>query len=356
MERDKIKYLDVDKLVTLARRYYATCNSNANRFGCPPADEINRVVSLREVPGQALREHLFKCSECFSEYRQALAQSQGPEPEKEAWRGSLVSVVAARLDKVAPQKIGLIMIVWIRRVNSGMDGLIPIGAWKLLALMVALILFSPFVIKFVRRPTPEASKATAPSSSPPETAAGVRGGEGGVEVPNQGQAATSIPSSNNEMAMIGSSKSLSVPARGAETIDVDLDNYQVFRQPSEANLSKYPLTRGATTISGEPSEERAAGPASGLDESTSGEKVISLPATRANLVLRLPETGVPGEYNVSLINEFGYPLLSASAFSPDGSKLRVTMDLRRISIKKCRLRLLRNGDAPAFYNVTISGS
>src|SRR5262249_46305839 len=157
--------------------------SNTNRFGCPPSGEIDRVVGLREVPGQALREHLFKCSECFDEYRHALAQCQGPEREKDAWRNSLVSVVASRLDKVALRKIGLRMIVWIRRVNSGMDGLIPIGAWKLLAAMVVLILLSPFVIKFVRRPTLEASKATAPSSSPPETAAGVRAGEGGVAVP-----------------------------------------------------------------------------------------------------------------------------------------------------------------------------
>src|SRR5262249_20717368 len=89
------------------------------------------------------------------------------------------------------------------------------------------------------------------------------------------------------------------------------------------------------------------------DEAPPGEKVISLPATRASLVLRLPETGVPGKYTVSLINAFGQTLLSDSAFSPDGVKLQVTLDLRRVYQKSCRLRLWRNGDAPAYYDVVI---
>jgi hypothetical protein len=358
---NKIKYLDAEELATLARRYYASRNPNPRRLGCPSSGEINEVVRQRQAPNHTLREHLFKCSECFNEYHQALAQCRRPEPEKSAWSDRLVSVVASKLDKVVPMKIGLIMIVWIRRVVSGMDRLAPVGAWKLMAAMVVLILLSPFVILIVRKPTPEARKAPALSSGSSEIRAEVRASDGGVAVPNQGGAAAtaSIPSSpGNDLAMVGALKSVSIPAREAETIDVDLDNYQVFRQPSRASVtdvSKYPLSRGGAKPPGEPAEELAAEPAGGPDGSPSGEKVISLPAKQASLVLRLPETGVPGKYNVSLINAFGHPLLSTSAFSPDGSKLRVTLDLRRISVKKCRLRLRRNGEAPAFYNVIISG-
>jgi hypothetical protein len=360
-ERNKIKRLDAEDLATLARRYYAARNPNPRRLGCPSFGEINEVVRQRQAPNQALREHLFKCSECFNEYHQALARCRRPEPKKSAWSERLVSVVASKLDKVAPMKIGLIMIVWIRRLTPRMDRLMPVGAWKLMAAMVVLILLSPFAIVIVRRPTPEVNKAPALSSSPSETRAEVRAGDGGVAVPNQGGAAAtaSIPNSpDNGLAMVGALKSLSIPARGAETIDVDLDNYRVFRQPSRASVtdvSKYPFTRGGSKPPGEPAGELAAEPAGGPDGSPSGEKVISLPAKQASLVLRLPETGVPGKYNVSLINAFGHPLLSTSAFSPDGSKLRVTLDLRRISVKRCRLRLLRNGEAPAFYNVIISG-
>jgi hypothetical protein len=89
------------------------------------------------------------------------------------------------------------------------------------------------------------------------------------------------------------------------------------------------------------------------DGEAPGERIISLPATRANLVLRLPETGVSGKYDVSLIDAYGRPLLSNSASSSDGVKIRMTLDLRRIPRKKYRLRLSRYGEAPAFYDVII---
>jgi len=120
-------------------------------------------------------------------------------------------------------------------------------------------------------------------------------------------------------------RSSSIPARGAETIDVDLDNYQVFRQSLRGRLTDV-------------SEDRLDREGAKLQESRPKSLMERCPGkghllTRhtASLVLRLPETGVPGKYNVSLINAFGQPLLSTSAFSPDGSKLRVALDLRRIS-------------------------
>jgi len=58
---------DIDEIVALARQYYASGFPNPQRRGCPPPGEIVRVVSRRRAPGQALREHLFECSECFGE-------------------------------------------------------------------------------------------------------------------------------------------------------------------------------------------------------------------------------------------------------------------------------------------------
>jgi len=72
---NEVKDLDAEDLVTLARRYYATCFPNPQRLGCQPLCEIMKVASRRRAPDQVLREHLFKCSECFSEYLQALAQA-----------------------------------------------------------------------------------------------------------------------------------------------------------------------------------------------------------------------------------------------------------------------------------------
>jgi hypothetical protein len=131
---------------------------------------------------------------------------------------------------------------------------------------------------------------------------------------------------------------------GAETIDVDLDNYRVFRRS---------LRDGLTAANEKPSGIEGANRTGEPDREPHGEKIISLPATRANLILRLPETGVSGKYDVSLIDAYGRPLLSNSASSSDGVKLQMTLDLRRIPRKKYRLRLSRYGEAPAFYDVII---
>jgi hypothetical protein len=312
IEGNNIRDLNAEELASLARRYYAARFPNPRRLGCPPPGEIVKVVRSRQAPDEALREHLFECSECFGEYRQALAQSR-PAPEEAAWRKRLVTILASRRSAMALAPLILIL--------SSLP-LICIG------------------ISILRKSAPEAGQTA--SSTPSDARAG---GPGEATSNLAAVAIATIPKqTGNDRAIAGSWKLLGISAPVAETIDVDLDNYQVFRRSQMERLtlaSKESSERGGAKLSGE------------SDEAPPGEKVISLPATRASLVLRLPETGVPGKYNVSLINAFGQPLLSNSAFSPDGVKLKVTLDLHRVSPKKYRLRLWRNGEAPAFYDVII---
>jgi hypothetical protein len=323
---NKIKYLGVEELASLARRYYAARFPNPQRFGCPSPGEIIRVVEQRKAPDQDLRDHLFKCSECFGEYRQALARR--PAPDKGAWWERLVPI----RDRVA-----------------------SVGALKLLASAVLIFSLSLFLINRLiwRKHAPEAGSETASRSGTSEAPTGVGGGA----APNQTAeiATAAIPKSAAAgLAMVGAWRSSSIRAPGAEIIDVDLDNYQVFRQSPRVRLANVNEDTSGSQAP-KPPAFAAASPSEESDGGPTGEKVISLPATLASLVLHLPETGVPGKYNVSLINAFGHSLFSTSAFSPDGSKLRVSLDLRRIFPKKCRLRLSRNGEAPAFYDVNIGG-
>jgi hypothetical protein len=99
-EENEIMDLDAEELVSLARRCYATNFPNPHRIGCPPPGEIIKLVSERQAPDQALLEHLFECSECFSEYRQALAQCQ-PAPNEAAWRKHLLSIGGLKLSATA---------------------------------------------------------------------------------------------------------------------------------------------------------------------------------------------------------------------------------------------------------------
>jgi hypothetical protein len=311
-EGNNIRGLDAKELASLARRYYASRFPNPQRLGCPPPSEIIKVVMSRQAPDEALREHLFECSECFGEYRQALAQNR-PAPDEAAWRKRLVLIFASK------------------RTATGLAPVILILSSLSLIFIGILIL---------RNIAPEAGQIA--SSTPSDARAG---GTGESTANPAADAIATIPKPiDNGRTIAGSWKLSGIPAPGAETIDVDLDNYQVFRRSQmerRTSASEEPFGRGVAKSSGEP------------DEAPRGEKVISLPATRASLVLRLPETGVPGKYTVSLINAFGQPLLSNSAFSPDGAKLKVTLDLRRVSPKRYRLRLWRDGEAPAFYDVII---
>jgi len=308
---NKIRDLDAEDLVSLARRYYASRFPNPLRLDCPPSDEIIKVVRQRQAPDHALMEHLFECSECFGEYRQELAQCR-LAPVEVSDRKRSVWILILKISAPATAVLILASLFIFNRLN-----------W--------------------RKPAPETGKEQATRSITSEA----RTGDGGVAAPNEtaAGAVAAIPKAPvNALAVVGAWRSSSIRAPGAETIEVDLDNYQAFRQSpreGETDVNEEPSVREGPNSPGEP------------DGAQSGEKVISLPATRSSLVLRLPETGVPGKYNVSLINAFGQPLLSTSAFSPDGSKLDVALDLRRISTKKCRLRLLRKGEAPAFYDVII---
>lgn len=324
-EGNKISYLDAEELASLARRYYGSRFPNPQRLGCPPPGEIIKVVRQRQIPDQALRDHLFECSECFGEYRQSLAQCRRPAPDEKAWRQRLASI---------------------------MGGVSLAGALKISSAAVSAALILSSLILIWHRATPEAGKAVASDSTPSEPRAGdVAQGAAGAATNQAVPGGVGIPNSGGGMLAMAVA---GIPATGAEAsdrperIDIDLDNFHVFRQslreaPSGASGDR--LDRGK--LRGKSASEQYR-PRLG-----EGEKIITLPATRARMVLRLPETAAPGTYNVSLINAFGKPLLSTSAVSQDGLELRVALDLRRISSKKCRLRIARNGEAPAFYDVII---
>jgi hypothetical protein len=311
-EGNKIKSLDAEELASLARRYYSARFPNPQRLGCPPTGEILKVVRQRQIPDQAMREHLFECSECFGEYRQSLEQHRPPAPDENSWG-----------DRLA----------WIRNQMR------LVGTWKLSAAAASVVLIlSSLIILIWPKPAPEAAKEAGAISSSPDAQAQARTGGGSTngagsasnQIADGGIAGIQKPQ-GDALAMVGALRPANNYARGLKTIDVDLDNYHAFRQS--------PRERG-TDVS--------------KDQPYRGGQVVSLPATHAMVVLRLPESGAPGRYQISLIDPFGKSLLSTSASSPDGAILRVPLNLRRMSNKKCRLRLSRDGEAPAFYDVIIN--
>ncbi|HEY8461038.1 MAG TPA: hypothetical protein VIM99_11690 [Blastocatellia bacterium] len=217
----------------------------------------------------------------------------------------------------------------------------------------AALILAALAVGIWPKPEPEAAKETAQGSNLQEA----RAVDGAEPAPSQTDAvqtdavqtdavriAEERKPPDNDLAVVGRSRS----SPGPRIIDVDLDDYRNSRQPSNEKPAN---------VSEDQSGREGARPHEGRVVETygppSGENIISLPSRRASLILRLPETGARGKYNVSFIDAYGKTLWSTSAYSHDGSKLRVPFNLRRISSRKCRLRLARNGEAPAYYNVII---
>src|SRR5262252_3000080 len=65
-------YLDnPDELILVAQEHFAMAYSNERRAGCP-APGVIMAARADLPPGDELREHLFRCSECFNGYSAAL--------------------------------------------------------------------------------------------------------------------------------------------------------------------------------------------------------------------------------------------------------------------------------------------
>ncbi len=320
-EKKKINDLDADDLASLARRYYTTRFPNPQRLGCPPAGEIVKVVSQRQVPDQALREHLFQCSECFGEYRQALA-----------------GIAPAVAD-----------VSWRKRPGSIFTSIFTLKRLSLAGMMALLILSSLLAGLIWRKRMSETGSGSVARSTTPnvQPAAAEPAPDQTIE--------SSVAEVTKPLVESGAASGARRRSRGrwpgAETFEIDLDNYVVFRRPPKGKGIAAGEERSLEIDSETPGERPE-----GRNDAAPGDKIISLPSTRATLILRLPETGVPGRYEVSLIDAFGRPLLTDYASSPDGVELRVTLDLSRVSPKKYRLRLSRDGEAPAFYDVIVDAS
>jgi hypothetical protein len=74
---------DPEQLILVAQRHFATRFPNERRAGCP-APGVILAARADHPPGDELRAHLFKCSECFNEYNAAMRDHYGRTASNEA--------------------------------------------------------------------------------------------------------------------------------------------------------------------------------------------------------------------------------------------------------------------------------
>ncbi|HZF37553.1 MAG TPA: hypothetical protein VE715_01910 [Blastocatellia bacterium] len=103
---------DSEKLILIARKHFATRFPNEQRAGCP-APGVIRAARADQPPGDELRDHLFRCSECFNEYSAATRdyyQQTGGDTAAGNWRTKLLNALSKwRLPLLASAAASLLL-------------------------------------------------------------------------------------------------------------------------------------------------------------------------------------------------------------------------------------------------------
>ena len=86
-----------DDLIEYAREYYSSDFPNPERAGCPDTGVISELAESGTLPGEDIRSHLFRCSECFNYYSEAqlkLRRLSNAQPA--TWWGAVFSQALGR--------------------------------------------------------------------------------------------------------------------------------------------------------------------------------------------------------------------------------------------------------------------
>jgi len=87
---------DPERLILVSQRHFATGFPNDRRVGCP-APGVILAARADHPPGDELRAHLFRCSECFREYSAAIRdyyQQTGSATATGNWRTKLMRALS----------------------------------------------------------------------------------------------------------------------------------------------------------------------------------------------------------------------------------------------------------------------
>lgn len=296
-----------EQIIEYARGYHASDFPNPNRKACPPEDVLIQTIESGNLPDENLRLHLLNCSPCFQDFRAIRS-------EKSAY---LSAPTKTRLDKEKR--------AW---TNVFRQPLIAFTALVLLAVSLASALF------FALRGQPQ-SEYTARTPARSDT-------QPNIESKNQ---------SENKAV-----ETLDEFNRSFQLPETKTKSEKFTKQKSEINKAK-------TSPKTNPSREYLAKNFVNLDLTkaavtrSSGKQEIIFPlkADSVNLNVKLPVNSPAGVYKISLLDEFGKPVIESQIKQANGKNLQVKFDLRNKS-GRARLCIAPKGEVPDCLAVKIGNA
>jgi hypothetical protein len=261
-----------------------------------------------------MRAHLFRCSECFREYRTAILSRDKEEPPQVA-----LSPPHGRA-------------ALLRRL--------PVPAYAGALALLAVLLGGSLYLR--ERRQQENAPAIVNNPHGRETATAKNEAQNALGTEPSAAAVSPHPA-----------PSVEARATAAPSPAIGADGEKPQRRQEEAQVpeqDRRDLVSAVNTISVDLEDYPALRAA---DDDAAARGPIRLAPARTRLNLRLPEGSVAGSYLVGVVNSSDELLATARAASRKGTNLSVTLNLRKLSPGKYRLRVTRDGETPGFYPVVI---
>jgi hypothetical protein len=289
-------FQSAEDLHAFAQEYYSIEFPNPDREWCPEEAMLESLVQSETLPDQEMCQHLFSCSDCFSEYKVAMAVHVKPHSLRpiSRWRFSLFDF------KLKP-----------------LPGLI-------VAISLSLLMFFGLLVNHLNR-------RSQPSAIAPLSSEQLSG-----PVDADPDTPTNLLASAGQLAA-----------------DPQLPDGAQSKLPSKPGGRRLRPSTVIFEIRIDLREDVIRDAEVGQNDD---DKFIELPPRRTNLLIDLPYDSRKGLYEIKIVDPFGKTLISGNGSSRDGKTLKVSLDLRRLAEAKYRLCVSRLGEAPNCYQIIISST
>ncbi len=298
------KYFEADddlglsaEILGFAREYQSIDFPNPNRKGCLPNNELVRIVHSGQLAKKGLRGHLLSCSPCFLEFQAArkqiekdIVKSLGPKTTAKKNPGFIF------FRHPLPAMILFLSVCCV----SGM------------------IIYGLLVPKNVEIAETKNINLlyNEQSSDIQKTLPGIPAVENIYKAPlvNQSRSKQNI-------------QALQKNNRRSKAV---FENEQTARSAIKLDLARTSVLRNEN----------------------SSETIFSLPARSINLKVKLIPESPKGIYEISLLDEFGKPLINGQLKKSNGKNLTINFDTRDKS-GRARLCIAPQGEIPDCFAVKI---
>lgn len=294
-----------EEILEFAREYQAKDFSNPTRKNCFSDEELSNAAHGGKLPEDDLREHLLSCSPCFNAFqtaRQSAVAAQGTKTNQAVTRRSPWFSFFLR-----PVAAGALLLLF-------------------LCVTVVYVYFLPLNTEVARQNSENFSNGTNKQ----------------ITV-NQNTSSISSAVENSDSTYV-SNQTATIKTESSTKRNNQITTKENKNVKSDSENESKLLARNTVNLD----QARAAI----LRNETSSETIYKLPSERVTLNVKLLAGSPAGNYQVSLLDESGEPLIKSLTKKSSGKNLNINLNLRNKN-GRARLCIAPTGEVPDCFVVSI---